>query len=485
MLSLGCVEIVEAIGGRPERRVQITGVSTDSRGTQPGDLFFALKGERFDGHDFVRDAFSRGAAAAVVSRPVAGLEPHHYCIMVPDTIRALGDLARFCRRRWGGTVIAITGSNGKTTTKDMVHHILAGERRARKAQHSFNNHIGVPLTIFALEADDKYAVLEMGTSAPGEIARLAEIAEPDVGVVTNVAPTHLQDLGSVRGVAVEKGALVAALRAEGMAVLNGDNVWCRRMARDCRARVVTFGFGRGATTRVVALEWLEWGTRFRTKDGAVFELVVPGRHNVLNALAAIAVGRELGLTDAEMAERLRTFELPPMRLARRDVGGITLINDAYNANPASMEAALDVYAALPVRGRRFVVFGDMLELGRRSRRLHEDLGARVAQARLDGLWTVGEESRWTAVAARAHNPALRVQEARHLEEAAIQILSVLMPGDAVLIKGSRRMNLDRLLDLLVAGLAAGEGVEAMVQPEAAGKRCDPNGQEGQRCSTSG
>jgi UDP-N-acetylmuramoyl-tripeptide--D-alanyl-D-alanine ligase len=451
MQALGCVEIVSAIGGRPGRRVEIAGVSTDSRTTQPGDLFFALHGDAFDGHDFVKVAFARGAAAAVVSRTVEDLPPDAYCIMVEDTTKALGDLANRARRAWNGKVIAVTGSNGKTTTKEMIYQLLSGSHRVRKAPKSFNNNIGVPLTIFSIEPQDEFGVIEMGTNAPGEIARLAEIAEPDIAVVTNVMQTHLEGLRSLSGVAAAKAELLAGLKAGGLAVINADNEHCRKMIRNCRARVLTFGVGSGAQARATSMQPLAWGTRFRL-NGSEFEVPVPGIHNVMNALAALAVCRELGLQADDLAARLAAFEPPPMRLARREAGGVMLINDAYNANPGSMQAALQVFGSLPVNGRRIMVCGEMLELGKNSRKLHEQLGKSIAEAGVNEVWTVGEASKYVAEAIRSTGQHVAVNEARQPLEAAAKMLRTLEPGDAVLLKGSRGVKLETLMDALVAGL---------------------------------
>jgi len=451
---MGCVEIVEAIGGRSEGRVTTKGVSTDSRAVRPDDLFFALRGPNFDAHDYVADAFAGGAAGAVVSRSIEGLASDQHCILVKDTLRALGDLARAVRRKWNGKVIGITGSAGKTTCKDMSHAVLSRAVEAGKTPGNFNNHIGLPLSIFGLEPEHEVAILEMGASAAGEIADLADIARPDIGVVTNVGPAHLEGFGSLDGVARAKGELVDALGGDGVAVLNADNHRCLAMRGRCRGETVTFGLSEGADVRGVDVEYGEWDARFRLEGGGWFEIAVPGRHNVMNALAALAVGRVLGLADATMAEGLSEYGPAAMRMNLRRVGGVKLIDDTYNANPKSMAAALEVYRVVSVRGRRFMICGDMLELGPASRQLHEELGGRIAGAGIDGLWTVGEESRCVATGARRSGADMRITETCEAEEAADALLAELAPGDAVLVKGSRAIGLDRCVERLESALAA-------------------------------
>ncbi len=454
---MGCVEIVEAIGGRSEGRVTAKGVSTDSRSVRQADLFLALSGPNFDGHNFVADAFAAGAAAAVVSRPIAGAGAgagaDQRCILVGNTLRALGDLARAVRRKWSGKVVAITGSAGKTACKDMSHAVVSRAFGAGKTPGNFNNHIGLPLSILGLELEHEVAILEMGASARGEIAELADIARPDIGVITNIGPAHLEGFGCLDGVGRAKAELLDAITEEGVAILNADDERCLAMRGRCRGETLTFGMSEGADVRGVDVEYGEWSARFRLEGGGWFELAVPGRHSVMNALAALAVGRVLGISDATMAEGLSAYGPAAMRMNLRRVGGVTLVDDSYNANPASMAAALEVYRAMSVGGRRFMVCGDMLELGADSRMLHEELGERIAGAGIDGLWTVGEESRAVAAGARESDAEMRIAEAHAAVEAADALLAELAPGDAVLVKGSRGVGLDCCVERIESALA--------------------------------
>jgi len=442
---------VEIVGGgrRPERRViEVTGVSTDSRTLLPGELFFALPGRRVDGHDFVAQALQKGAAAAGVSRDVAVPHPlRERLLVVSDTLRALGDSARDFRRRWGGMVIAITGSNGKTTTREMVHHILSAEIPCRQSPRSYNTDVGVPLTLFRLEPTDKAAVVEMGTNAPGEIRYLAGIAEPNLAIVTNIAESHLEGLGSARGVARAKAELLEGLGRSGAAFLNADDGWFEFLARRCRGRVISFGVKNPrAMFRGRDLRPGPQGYSFAVPGGVRVALNVPGRHNVMNALAALALAHHLGLDLAAAAERMGRFRTPEMRYEVRHINGVTTISDCYNSNPGSMRAALETFSETPVAGRRVAVLGDMLDLGPESERLHRRLGEELARWRLDAVWVVGRYAGQVADAARKCGLSTPVFQARDVASAARQVREFLRPGDAVLVKGSRGMRMERLVE---------------------------------------
>jgi UDP-N-acetylmuramoyl-tripeptide--D-alanyl-D-alanine ligase len=382
MKTLTLEETVRAIRGRITAQptaTTINDVSTDSRTAGPGQLFFALRGPNFDGHDFVCEALRRGAAGAAVaqdsmgkrelSRDLPGL------IWVDEPRRALGRLATYHRRQLSATVIAVTGSNGKTTVKRMIDHVLGGSRRGTASPKSFNNDVGVPLTLLAADGAHDYVVVEIGTNAPGEVRTLGRIAEPNLAVITNVGESHLEKLGSVEGVAAEKASLVGCVRPGGQAAINADDpALLRHVSRDPAIRVTRFGTGEHADLRASGVELGPAASRFRVNDRFEFELPVPGRHNVVNALAAISAARGVGLSHDEIADRLRSFRLPEMRLEVETVGHIELIFDAYNANPQSMAAALDVFARHQHTGRRVLVLGDMNELGGDSERLHRRLG---------------------------------------------------------------------------------------------------------------
>ena len=423
----------------------VKGVSSDSRAIEPDDLFIAVRGDRLDGHDFVASAFARGATAAIVSRTLS--PPPEFrdrqLYKVPDTVEAYGRLARYYRRRWGGKVIAVTGSNGKTTTREMLAHLLSARHALVQSLKNFNNHIGVPQTLFQAHREHALAVVEMGTSSPGEIAYLARVAEPDYAVITNVGESHLEKLVSLQGVARAKGELLDAMDGRGVAFLNADDPWHAALAGRRRGKTVTFGRSPPADVRCVHEEAWQGGSRFRLATGQEFVLPVPGRHNVSNALASLAVCHELGCLD-RAAERLATFDPPEMRFNVERVRDVTLIADCYNANPLSMAAALEAMDAMPCGGRRVMVCGDMLEMGRHVEETHRGLGRRVGASRIDCLFTVGASSRWVAEAAKESRD-LTWDHFERAEDAAAPVAAWLRPDDLVLVKGSRALRLEGVL----------------------------------------
>jgi UDP-N-acetylmuramoyl-tripeptide--D-alanyl-D-alanine ligase len=437
-----------------DREREISSVTTDSRSVRSGDLFIALAGENFDGHNYIRDAVNAGAAGAIYSKdsPLYKEDASRVFIKVADTLTALGDLARAYRGELGATVIGVTGSNGKTTTKEMTRHLLSGRLAVVASPASFNNFIGVPLTLFEADAATRVAVIEMGTNAPGEISRLAEIAEPDVAVVTNVGRTHLEGLSSIEGVARAKAELVAALDREGFAILNADDELVARMGKVSDAQVVTFGIERPADVFADNIERTESGFSFRINGAVDAVLSVPGRHNIYNALAAIAVCRRLGLELPYLAEKLSGFTLPKMRLEERTIGGVLFVNDAYNANPESTAGAIEELAERKGT-RRILVFADMLELGEHSARLHGEVGQKAAAAGLDCLWATGDDARHAVAAAR--EGGMGDENAcffDSLEALARHLGGMMEEGDVVLVKGSRGRRLERLFDLLESPL---------------------------------
>lgn len=458
MKPLTLDEIASAIEARPLGQPgrymarPVDGVSIDSRQCRAGEVFFAIRGERFDGHEFVAAAVDRGVMAAVVSRPDRVPEDLHQLgmlLLVDDTTAALGRLAAFHRDNVRAAVVAVTGSNGKTTTKEMIHHVLAGQRQGKAAPKSYNNEIGVPLTLLSVEPDDDYVVVEIGSNAPGEVGHLAEMAGPDVAVITSVAETHLEKLESLSGVAVEKASLVDHIRNGGCAVVTAESDelakelgrWRRRGIRKVR-----FGYGSDVDIRATAVEALGDGVAFRVNDGDRVTLPMPGRHNVMNALAAIGVAGELGLDMGTVGGRLSEFVPPPMRLTVHAFGPVTVIDDAYNANPASMRAAWAVLVDWPDATRRVFVAGDMLELGSASSEKHRELGERIASEGVDVLIAVGEWSDAIAAGAGQGGGTIRIERAADVTEAGNRLAGIIRPGDVVMIKGSRAVGLEGLVD---------------------------------------
>ena len=424
-------------------RMAIEAVSTDSRTAAPGTLFVALRGVRHDGHDFAAEALRRGAAAVLVDRVPAGVDPRR-ALVVRDTLRALGDLAAYTRQRWGGRVAAITGSNGKTTTKELLAAICAQARfppprtGVLKTRANENNLIGLPLTLLRLLGDEAVAVLEMGMNAPGEIARMTEIASPDLGLVTNVGPAHLEGLGSVAGVAAAKGELFAGMRPAAAIAVNMDDEWVVRIAAGFVGRRIEFGQGREVTASGVDDRGFD-GVAFTLHVGArraPVRLRLAGRHNVQNALGAAAVAHGLGIDLDQIAAGLAAAEAPKMRMqVIRLANGVTVVNDAYNANPASTEAALDALARTP--GRAIAVLGEMRELGAESAEWHRRVGAHAAACGVRWLLAVGPGAADIAVGARTAGAGLEVTVCDDAASAAAALLARWQPGDAILIKGSR------------------------------------------------
>jgi len=445
---------------------RVCGVSTDTRSLRRGELFVALKGERFDGHEFLARAFECGASGVVISgrRWLPQTVPEAVAVIdVADTLQALGRLAAGYRKRLVAKVIGITGSCGKTVLKEMLGQVLARHMKGTLAAASYNNQIGVPLTLLAADPEDRFVILEMGTNAPGEIGYLASIGRPDVGIVTVIAEAHLKGLGNLDSVAAEKAALVESLPAEGLAVLNADDPRVMRMAKRSRARVVTFGVGRDADYRAQRVEITPQGLRFRARGPAVaacrqaalaesaaipIRLGVIARYYVPLAMATMAVAEHLGVEAEALAEDLRHFRPPPMRLTPEMFGDVLVINDAYNANYCSALAALEVLNLWPDR-RKVIFFGDMVELGAESKRLHIAVGRRIAESGVERLVTVGAEAAQVSDAAVA--AGLSDDAVRHFEtslDAARKVGSFVRSGDVVLVKGSRRMVMERIVDAL-------------------------------------
>ncbi len=436
--------------------IPVTGVGIDSRALGVGEAFFAIRGHRLDGHDFVADAASRGAACLVVHTVPDPIPAGVPLVLVEDTTKALGRLAAAHRRKFDIPVVAVTGSNGKTTTKEMTAAVLATRWRVLKPEGSFNNQWGLPLTLLRLSPDHEALVVELGTNQPGEIAELAELAAPTVGVVTTVAAVHTEFLGSLDGVREEKAALVRALPRDGVAVLNADDARVAGMARDTTARVVTYGYDPAATVRRAGdvVEGPE-GVAFVLEAAGVRQrvrLAFAGRHNVSNALAAAAAGVALGLPLDGVARGLEAARPAKGRCVWRRAGDVLVLDDTYNANPASVAAALDTAAAHRGGRRLVVVLGDMLELGAAADEAHREAGRRVAAAGAAELVGLGPRMRLAVEDARAAGLA----EAHHMatfEDAVAHLLKRVAPGDLILVKGSRGMRMERVADALTARLA--------------------------------
>jgi UDP-N-acetylmuramoyl-tripeptide--D-alanyl-D-alanine ligase len=436
----------DLVGGTlPER---IAAVGTDSRSLPPASLFVALRGDRFDGHDFVVQAQEQGAAAVMVDRAGAdkasGLRVPR--LVVADTMVALGEMARFARQSLGKKVVGVTGSNGKTTTKEMVAAVLSTRGPVHKTTGNLNNHIGLPLTVLAWPEDTWAGVLEMGMSGLGEIAHLADLVAPDVAVITMVGPAHLQQLGTLENVARAKGELFEHLPAAGVGVVNVDDPLVVAVSSPLLGarRRLTFGRAAGADVRLVEATSIDAGVRarFEVQGRAVEALLpIPGPHNAMNAAGALAVGLALGVSPLDAVAGLANLTVPGgrMRIVRRP-GGVSTIDDSYNANPASMIAAFAALASV-AEGRRIAVLGDMLELGSTSPDLHRQVGRAAAEAGIDLVLGLGTLAAYIVEGAREGGA-----EARGFSDMAPLLADldrVLTEGDFVLVKGSRGMKMER------------------------------------------
>jgi UDP-N-acetylmuramoyl-tripeptide--D-alanyl-D-alanine ligase len=467
-------EVVAALEGVPDRAVPVTSISrvtTDSRAVGPGDLFVAIRGERFDGHDFVNHALAAGAMAAVVRNdfervvPAGAVEsPGGLLIHVDDPIAAMGRLALYYRRSviaGSATVVAVTGSVGKTTTKQMIAHLLAARWKGAASPKSFNNSIGVPLTLLSVEPSHAFVVCEVGSNAPGEIDALARLVEPEVAVITAVTECHLEKLGSLDNVAHEKLSLLQHLKPGGAVIVNFDSEllrWNVERDRDYRKiKRVSFGQWPEADLRLTDVHLVgneheraaSTGFAFTVNDRFEYRLNVPGRHNVFNALAAIGVARWFGMDHDEIARQLATFKLPAMRLQVERVGRMTIINDAYNCNPAALAAAVDTLLGTPAVGRRVLILGDMRELGTATEELHRRSAERIGRSGIDLVVAVGDYARLVAETVQAASEGrIPVHAYSSLASAKRRVLPLLKPGDTVLVKASRAMGLEKLVETI-------------------------------------
>ena len=420
---------------------QVSVWSTDSRSIEPGSVFFALRGPNFDGNNFLGDIFARGAAAAVAERgDAAGL-----VLQVPDTLVALQAAARHGRDRWSGIVVAVTGSAGKTTTKDVIAHLLASQMITGKNAGNLNNHVGLPLSILRLPDDARVAVLEIGMNHAGEIRGLAGIARPTIGVVTNVGSAHVEFFDDgIDGVARAKRELIESLGPGGVAILNADDERVARFRERHSGRTVTFGLCAGADIRAEPVEQTTDGVRFRC-DGTSFQSALTGRHGVSNLLAGLAVAREFGIPFEQLREPVRSIVPGKMRGGRLTHRGITVFDDSYNSNPEAARAMIDVLAETN-SARRIAVLGEMLELGRWAESLHRDVGRYAASRSIHVLVGIRGAARFMVDEAvksgMSHSAAFFFDEPA---AAGDFVREMAREGDAVLFKGSRGTQVEKAL----------------------------------------
>jgi UDP-N-acetylmuramoyl-tripeptide--D-alanyl-D-alanine ligase len=449
-MKLPLARIEEFLGatGECELKEVAQGYSIDSRTVQPGDLFFAVKGERLDGHDFVHQALERGAVSAVVRKDQLARFSVKTCLLaVDDTLVALQTLATAMRRLWGKPVVGITGSVGKTTTKEAIAHVLSSHYKVLKSEGNLNNHFGLPLMLLKLQPEHEIAVIEMGMSHAGEIAALAKIAQPETGVVTVVAPVHLEFFDSIAGIARAKYELIESLPASGTAVLNADDQYVSQFGRDFKGKVVLYGTRVPADVR---------GENIKSggSEGSEFDVVVEGRrehavlplvgvHNISNALAAVAVSLDRGIKLSDAVATLATLKPADKRGQVVQVGNIRVINDCYNSNPKALEAMVEALAAMPAK-RRIVVAGEMLELGPAGESMHKAAGQHIAEKKLDMLLGVRGLAQSLVDGAKAKG--MRAEFVATAEEAGEWLAREARDGDVVLLKASRGVKLEKALE---------------------------------------
>jgi UDP-N-acetylmuramoyl-tripeptide--D-alanyl-D-alanine ligase len=441
-------EFTSAAGNFPPEDL-VQSYSIDSRTIGPGQLFFAVKGERLDGHAFVEQAFEKGAAAAVVRKDQLGRYPQkNRLLAVDDTLLALQALAMAVRKHWGKPLIAVTGSAGKTTTKESIAHVLSTRFRVLKSEGNLNNHFGLPLMLLKLEPEHDVAVIEMGMSHAGEIRALAQIAQPQIGVVTNVAAVHLEFFDSLAGIAKAKYELVESLPASGTVVLNADDEYVSQFGRNFKGKVVMYGTGTSANVRAENIQ-------SRGQDGCEFDVVLGsnrehavlpliGQHNVLNALAAVAVGLEQGLNLPEAVASLASMAAADKRGQVLQLGNITAINDCYNSNPKALDAMVNALASMKA-ARRIVVAGEMLELGPAGEEMHRRAGEHIAEKKIDVL--LGVRGLAAAMVETASQAGIRAEFVAGSEEAGEWLVREARDGDVVLLKASRGVKLEKAIEI--------------------------------------
>jgi UDP-N-acetylmuramoyl-tripeptide--D-alanyl-D-alanine ligase len=451
MNPLSISQIADLAGAKLEQgegKVSIERISTDSRTIKKGELFVALRGENFDGHKFVGDVAKSGAAGAIVDLNWKDKAPKSFAIIrAEDTLLAYQNLATNYRKSLSIKVLAITGSNGKTSTKDFAASVLGRKFRVTKTQGNFNNHVGLPRTILEANSEHEVAVWELGMNHPGEIAALAKIAAPDAAIITNIGVAHIEFMGSRDAIATEKGALAEAVGANGTVILNADDPFSKKIAGRTRAHLIFSGTNEG-TIRAIDIQQSADGSEFTIIEGAHrcrAQLPVPGIHMVQNALLAVAAGRVFGLSLEEGAGGLASAPLTKARLQIKAIDGVQFLDDSYNANPDSMKAALQTLVELDTDGKKIAVLGEMRELGKETQRGHEEVGETAASLGVDHLIGIGEMG--ALIARAAEKAGLEKSLAvGSTSEAAERLIDIAAPGDLVLIKGSRLARTEEVIE---------------------------------------
>jgi UDP-N-acetylmuramoyl-tripeptide--D-alanyl-D-alanine ligase len=449
MVEFTVSEIGTVVGARAASNARITGWSVDTRTVAQGDLFFALRGPNHDGNAYVDEALRKGAVAAIVDEKIDSARENDPVLVVPDSLVALQKIAAWARNQWNGEVVGVTGSAGKTSTKDVIAEMLAVKIPVAKTIGNFNNHVGVPLSILRLPAEARVAVLEIGMNHAGEIRDLAAIARPRIGVVTNVGHAHMEAFDSIEGVAAAKRELIEALPPDGIAVLNADDPLVIRFREVHRGRTITFGLNEGADVRAEQVELTSEGVRFQL-NGVQFESPLLGRHSILNLLAGIAVAGLYGIQPEQLTGVVSGLSAGSMRGQRFVYNDILILNDCYNSNPDAARAMIDVLRETPAK-RRIAVLGEMLELGRWAESLHRDVGDYVANCGIDVL--VGIRGAASHLVDAAKEAGQAVDAAFFFPDstaAGDHLRQIARPGDVILFKGSRGTHVEQALERFLA-----------------------------------
>ncbi|MEK4027084.1 UDP-N-acetylmuramoyl-tripeptide--D-alanyl-D-alanine ligase [Pseudobacillus sp. FSL P4-0506] len=429
----------------------IQGVAIDSRKATNGQLFVPFKGENTDGHQYIRQAINQGAAAALWQKDRPNPPEDLPVLVVEDTLKALQQLAKAYREELDVKVIGITGSNGKTTTKDMTASLLSRKFKVQKTEGNFNNHIGLPLTILSLKEDTEAAVIEMGMSSKGEIDLLTKIASPDVAIITNIGEAHLQDLGSREAIAEAKLEIINGLAADGTLIYHGDEPLLKEALKETELKTETFGLEAENDMYPLSVQTLQDGSRFKVNKAPDMEFFLPiiGRHNVLNAMAAMLAAHKMGLTFEEIKIGLTSVELTKMRMEMKDgMKGTKIINDAYNASPTSMKAAIELAEKMPGFKRKILVLGDMLELGLDEELFHYQVGQTVEGEAIDYLFTLGRLGQFIAAGAKNSLGEDRIFAFSDKHELIEKLKSIVASGDLIVVKASRGVRLEEVVEAL-------------------------------------
>lgn len=416
-------------------------ISTDSRQTTEGDLFIAIKGERFDGHNFIDEVIKKGACGIIISQDIKP-DLSVTTIKVKDTLIALGKIAAAYRQKFNIPIIAVTGSNGKTTTKEMIGHLLSQKFNTLRSRSSFNNAIGLPMTLLELNNTTQSAVVEIGMNQIGEIKNLAQIAMPTMAIITNIGESHIGYLKTKENIAREKTQLLEVLPKEGIAILNNDDEYLSNIKFN--GKLITYGIRRKSDMTAQNLYQDTNGIRFTINNTYELKIPILGLQNVYNALGAVVVACELGLNFDQIKDAFLDFKAPYGRMELSSYRDVKIINDAYNANPSSVKVALETLSQIPAKGRKILVMGDMLELGELSERFHRAIAKEIISHGVNILVTIGENAGWTA--AESLKQGIEVYRCDSNDEIISKLKGMIKEGDVVLVKGSRRMKLEEVVE---------------------------------------